>query len=197
MRSFAHLLSISTISILFLTGAVNNTPPPLRDADMAEPDFPAIQTFTETDTITVDPPDLMKLIPEFVTTPKGGTTWDIFNETIEHEYQYEEDSEFTYMGVLPEFSKTLKKMEGSTILIQGYMFPLEQSEKHARFLLGPFPISCPYHYHVPPKMIIEVHVTTPIAFSYDAINIKGKLELVPKDDEYNLFYRLKGAELVP
>ena len=33
-------------------------------------------------------------------------------------------------------------------------------------------------------------------FSYDAVNIKGELELVSKDDEYNMFYRLKNAELV-
>ena len=33
-------------------------------------------------------------------------------------------------------------------------------------------------------------------FSYDNINIKGELELVAKDDEYNMFYRLKNAELV-
>lgn len=172
------------------------TPAPLMDADMAEPDFPVIQTFTETETITIDPPDLMTLIPEFVTTPKGGTSWEVFNETIEHEYQHDEDDEFSYMGVRPEFSENLKKMEGSAITLQGYMFPLEQSEKHSRFLLGPFPASCPYHYHVPPKMIIEVHVTTPITFSYDAVDIKGKLELIPKDDEYNLFYRLNDAELV-
>ena len=37
---------------------------------------------------------------------------------------------------------------------------------------------------------------SPIVFSYDAVNIKGKLELVPKDDDYNVFFRLRDAQLV-
>ena len=36
----------------------------------------------------------------------------------------------------------------------------------------------------------------PLFFSYDAVNIKGKLELVPKDDDYNVFFRLRDAQLV-
>ena len=36
----------------------------------------------------------------------------------------------------------------------------------------------------------------PIIFSYDAVNIKGRLELVPKDDDYNMFFRLRNAILV-
>ena len=37
------------------------------------------------------------------------------------------------------------------------MFPLEQDEKQKLFLLGPFPVSCPYHPHISANLIIEVH----------------------------------------
>ena len=60
--------------------------------------------------------------------------------------------------------------------------------------MGPFPLSCPY-IHTPSNLLIEVHAKNPIVFSYDAVNIKGKLELVPKDDDYNIFFRLRDAEL--
>ena len=76
------------------------------------------------------------------------------------------------------------------------MFPLEQDDKQSLFLLGPFPLSCPYHPHTQSNLLIEVHADKPVLFSYDAINIRGKLELVPKDDEYNMFYRLKNAVLI-
>ena len=50
--------------------------------------------------------------------------------------------------------------------------------------------------HTSSNLLIEVHSKSPIIFSYDAVNIKGKLELVPKDDDYNMFFRLRNAELV-
>ena len=69
------------------------------------------------------------------------------------------------------------------------------NERQKTFLLLPFPVSCPYHVHASSNLIIEVHTTTPINYSYDAINITGRLELVPKDDLYNIFFRLKEAKL--
>ena len=93
-------------------------------------------------------------------------------------------------------TEKIKKLDEKEILVQGYMFPLDQDEKQSLFLLGPFPLSCPYHPHTSSNLLIEVHSKTPIIFSYDAVNIKVKLELVPKDDDYNMFFRLKNAELV-
>mgnify|MGYP003313553416 CR=1 FL=1 len=58
-----------------------------------------------------------------------------------------------------------QKLDKQKILIQGYMFPLEQDEKQKLFLLGPFPISCPYHPHISANLIIEVHAESPIIFS--------------------------------
>ena len=49
--------------------------------------------------------------------------------------------------------------------------------------------------HTSANLIIEVHAKKPIPFSYDAVNIEGMLELVPKDDEYNVFFRLREAKI--
>ncbi len=138
----------------------------------------------------------MSFVDDFVDLPAGGTSWHVFGETGMDEYPIVDKEGNEWIGVRPEFTEKIKKLDEKEILVQGYMFPLDQDEKQSLFLLGPFPLSCPYHPHTSSNLLIEVHSKTPILFSYDAVNIKGKLELVPKDDDYNMFFRLKNAELV-
>ena len=139
--------------------------------------------------------DIIKYIDDFIDLPPGGIPWETFGETIMNEYTIVDSEGHDWVGVRPKFTEKIKKLESKKILVQGYMFPLEQNEKQSLFLLGPFPLSCPYHPHVSSNLLIEVHTKSPIIFSYDAINIKGDLELVPKDDDYNIFFRLNNAEL--
>ena len=140
--------------------------------------------------------DLLSNVDDFVSIPEGGTPWKVFGETGMSEYKFNDKEGNEWIGVRPEFTEKLKKLNSKNILIQGYMFPLEQDEKQSLFLLGPFPLSCPYHPHVSSNLLIEVHAKKPILFSYDAVNIEGKLELVPKDDDYNVFFRLKEAKQI-
>ena len=159
---------------------------------------PLIKIFSTND-INEDSYDefnLLSNIDDFVEVPKGGIHWKVFGETLMKEYTFLDKEGNEWEGVRPEFKDQIKKLDKKKILIQGYMFPLEQDEKQRLFLLGPFPISCPYHPHISANLIIEVHAKNPIVFSYDAINIRGKLELVPKDDDYNVFFRLRDAQLV-
>lgn len=140
--------------------------------------------------------DLLNNIDNFVQTPLGGVNWKVFGKTEAKAYKFKTEDGYDMEGVRPEFTPDIKALDGNDILIQGYMFPLDQEEDQKLFLIGPFPLSCPFHYHVSANLIIEVHAKDAIPFSYDAINVSGKLELVPQDDEYNMFYRLKNAKLV-
>ena len=140
--------------------------------------------------------ELLKYVDDFITLPKGGISWNIFGETGMKEYSFNDKDGNEYIGYRPEFSEKIRKLDSQNILVQGYMFPLEQDDEQGLFLLGPFPLSCPYHPHTQSNLLIEVHAKKPVLFSYDAVNIKGDLELVARDDEYNMFYRLKNAELV-
>lgn len=151
------------------------------------------ETYSE-QTYTLD--DLLKNIDNFVKTPKGGISWQLFGKTQQKPYAYKDADGLDWEGVRPEFPADLQKLDGKDIVIQGYMFPLDPEEKQSLFLLGPFPVSCPFHYHVTPNLVIEVHAGSPVSFSYDPVNIGGKLELVPKDDENNVFFRLKDAKLL-
>ncbi len=137
--------------------------------------------------------DLLSNIDEFINLPEGGTPWDVFGETVMHEYKFQDEEGFDWVGVRPEFDEKIKMLENRNILMQGYMFPLDQDEKQKTFLLIPFPPSCPYYPHVSSNLIIEVHAKKSIKYSYDAVNIRGELELVENDDLYNIFFRLRNA----
>lgn len=197
VKSLLGLFFVGAFSAPFLTGSLKNPGNPLSHKEITKLDSLMVETFE----IQPSSPDeiaqgLMSSIPDFVKTPEGGTPWEVFGQTKQSSYDYVDSEGMEWSGVRPEFSERLKKLDGKEILIQGYMFPLDQTEKQSLFLLGPFPVSCPFHYHVTPNLIIEAHAKTPVDFSYDAINIKGKLELVPKDDENNVFYRLRDVEVV-
>lgn len=140
--------------------------------------------------------ELLSAVDDFINLPKGGTPWKIFGETGMNEYSFTDKKGEDWYGFRPIFKDKIKNLESKEILIQGYMFPLEQSEKQSLFLLGPFPVSCPYHPHTSANLLIEVTSKKPILFTYDAVNIKGDLELVPRDDEYNVFFRLRNAQLI-
>ena len=144
----------------------------------------------------IDQNDLLSNVDDFTDMPVGGTSWEFFGETGMIEYSYKDDKGYDWLGFRPEFKEKIKKLDGEEILIQGYMFPLDQGEKQSRFLLGPFPISCPYHPHVSSNLTIEVHAKNPILYTYDAVNIRGELELVKSDNLFNIFYRLKNSKIV-
>ena len=146
------------------------------------------------DSLLVD--DLLSYVEDFISLPKGGTPWSVFGETGMDEYPIVDKDGNEWTGVKPVFKDEIKKLDSKEILVQGYMFPLDQAEKQSLFLLVPFPLSCPYHPHVSSNLLLEIHAKDPIIFSYDPVNIRGKLELVPKDDEYNVFFRLNNAKLV-
>lgn len=138
---------------------------------------------------------LLKNIPDFVSTPEGGTDWQLFGATKSVEYTEKDPQGYDRTGVRPVFPDGLKPLDGKQIKIRGFMFPMDQSEEQKVFLLGPFPLTCPYHYHVANNLIIEVQAQKPVTFSYDAVTLEGRLELVPKDDQYNTFYRLHDAAI--
>lgn len=140
---------------------------------------------------------LLDAVPDFVKTPEGGVSWQLLATTQENEVIVGKVEDGDLISVRPDFSKDVKNLDGQTVVMQGYMFPLEQKEEQTRFLFGPFPMSCPYHYHVGPSMVIEAHAKAPITFSFDALTLTGTFELVPVDDEYNVFYRLKDVTIVP
>ncbi len=188
-------LFLTVIGAALLTGAATQ---PRAEEILPDETIRAVMTNEQAiseQTYTMN--DLLANIDNFVTMPEGGTPWQLFGKTEQKPYAYTDAEGMQWEGVRPIFTDELKKLDGQNILIQGYMFPLDPEEKQSTFLLGPFPVSCPFHYHVTPNLIIEIHAAKRIAFSYDPIKIRGRLELVPKDDEYNVFFRIQNANFIP
>jgi hypothetical protein len=117
--------------------------------------------------------------------------WQLFATTTEKTICVIDEEGFDDCLITPVYSPEIKELDQKPITLTGFMFPLDPSEQQKNFLLGPYPSSCPFSYHVSPSQIIEVNSQTAIKFSYDPITIKGKL-LVKYNEETGVFYYLEA-----
>lgn len=136
-------------------------------------------------------------IEDFVDVPENGTNWKLLGTTKEITIETKTDDGFDLIYAKPEFQKEVKALDGKEIILKGFMFPLDGTPDQKLFLFGPFPLSCPFRYHVGPALVVEVHADkNPVTFDYDPVTLKGTLELVPDDPEYSVFYRLKNVKQI-
>lgn len=134
-------------------------------------------------------------IKDYIDLPEGAVDWMLFSQTKEINIETKGEDGYDLQYFKPDFPQGLKDLDGKQVTVKGYMFPLDESDDQKRFLFGPFPINCPFQYHVGPSLVIEVLADqNPVAFSYDPVVVTGRLELVPKDDENSIFYRLHVAK---
>lgn len=135
-------------------------------------------------------------IKDYVDVPEGATDWKLFGKTEEVSTETKDSDGLDVQYYKPKFPDALTSLDGKRIKIKGFMFPLDEAEGQKLFLFGPFPLNCPFQYHVQPSLVIEVHAgKKPIEFTYDPITLDGTLELVPEDRENSTFYRLRGASV--
>lgn len=140
---------------------------------------------------------IMDSIKDYVDVPEGAMNWKLFGTTKEVEAHTKTKEGYDNQYSKPEFQPEVKALDDKEITIKGYMFPLDEAEDQKLFLFGPFPLTCPYHYHVGPNLVLEVHADNhPVKFDYEPVVITGTLELVPDDPEYSVFYRLKNARKI-
>ncbi len=140
---------------------------------------------------------LADFIKDYVDVPQGATDWKVFSKTKEVNVEGKTKDGYDYQFFKPKFTPEVRKLDGQIVTVKGFMFPLGETEKQKMFLFGPFPVSCPFHYHVSPALVIEVHADkTPVKFSYDAVTLKGKLQLIDADPENSTFYKLVDVQVV-
>ena len=120
--------------------------------------------------------------------------WNIFALTKEKQHKKTYPDGSYAFSVTPDFPKELIAYKNKHVTLMGYMFPLDANEEQKDFLIGPYPVSCPYHYHTPPSMVVEVLSKEPIPFSYDPLILTGTLSL-DYNEEIGVFYYLKDAEI--
>jgi hypothetical protein len=93
----------------------------------------------------------------------------------------------------PVFNAQIKNLDKQSVKLYGFMMPLDQSEKQSRFLLSPFPPHCAFCMPGGPESLVEVVATTPVKFTWEAIVVSGKMNVLENDIVY---YRLTDAQSV-
>lgn len=86
----------------------------------------------------------------------------------------------------------VKALSGHAMTVTGFMLPLESTEKFKHFLLSKRTPTCPFCPPGEPNEVIDVHTTKPIAYTEDAITVKGTFTLM-NDREMGLFFKLSDA----
>lgn len=131
--------------------------------------------------------DYHHLVPE---TPENGVSWATLGAT---EERIEIIDGFSH--VRPVFSAEVEALDGNTVRIRGFMYPLEQEARQSQFLFTALPPTCPYCLPAGAGYIIETHAREPVEFTWDSILLEGTLEL-EREHPHGLFFRLSDARTI-
>lgn len=121
----------------------------------------------------------------------GVISWDILRE-LDVTYETKGPGMTSFRT---EFTSALHELDGQSVKLVGFIYPLEAAEAHQRFLLAAYPPSCPFCLPGGATEMVEVVASTPIRFTYDALILEGRFELL-RDDPSGLLYRLHDARAV-
>ena len=96
----------------------------------------------------------------------------------------------------PTFSEEVKKLDGQTIELQGWMIPLEELQGETYFVLSSLPFAnCFFCGGAGPETVAEVFSKEKIKYTEKRITVRGKLK-INADDPMKLMYILQQAEIV-
>jgi hypothetical protein len=93
---------------------------------------------------------------------------------------------------IASFDPTLRRSEGKSFTVSGYLLPLEATSSFHHFVVTRRSPGCPF---CPPNEIgeaIEVFSRKPVAYSQAEVTFSGTLRLVPSSAD-GMFYRLDDA----
>ncbi len=117
---------------------------------------------------------------------EGAVSWETMTGIDTREGSY---------GLLePVFNDAVRRLDGQTVKIQGFMLPLDSSERQKHFILTRSPPSCFYCLPGGPESVVEIEAERPLEFTFDPVVLSGTMELLENSD-MGLFYRLKNARL--
>jgi hypothetical protein len=110
-------------------------------------------------------------------------------------YKKEYDELMGFEVDKPVFSEAIKKLEGKTVTVKGYIIPVEGYKSHTEFVLSAFPYNmCFFCGGAGPETVMDVRAVDPIEYTADPVVLRGTLRLNAQDIN-QLLYSLEIAEL--
>lgn len=96
----------------------------------------------------------------------------------------------------PVFTESVKALEDKTVVLPGYMVPLENETSSARIMLSSLPLNACFFCGVGgPETVVEVHLKKQTSYIERPIQIKGILRLNDSDPD-RMIYVLDAAEVL-
>jgi uncharacterized protein len=143
------------------------------------------------DSDLIDPSEVPSVHNTLYRVPEGVVGWDTLGNL---------DVTTEVLGPLraifhTDYSEEVKALDGQEVKLMGFIFPLEGSLEHERFLLTAWPPSCPFCLPAGPSQMVEVLCAEPVEFTEGAVLMTGRFEVL-EDDPSGLYYRMHDAELV-
>ncbi|MES2795040.1 MAG: DUF3299 domain-containing protein [Bacteroidota bacterium] len=119
-------------------------------------------------------------------------SWEVLKDVTFKKKWYEKESIFM---LYPTFGPNIKKVENKTILIKGYMVPVDPESN--QYVLSAYPYSmCFFCGGAGPESVMGLKLKKNRKFKTDEIHVfKGTLEL-NANDIYELNYILADAEVI-
>ncbi len=116
-----------------------------------------------------------------------GVIWDTLLKTIVT--FNEESSEYS-----AKFPDEVKKFDGQTLRINGFILPLESTDKFKHFLLSKRTPTCAFCPPGGPSEIIEVYTKDPIEWDDGLVQVDGKFGFT-NNQELGVFFQLTNAKV--
>lgn len=93
------------------------------------------------------------------------------------------------INVTPE----VEAMEARTLVVDGFIMPLESEPSFTHFLLSSKAPSCPFCLPAAPNELMEVFANEPISWSDQLVTFQGQLHVSKAKNEQGIFFKLFGA----
>lgn len=90
------------------------------------------------------------------------------------------------------FPDGVKKLDGQTVKISGFMLPLESSEKFKHFLLSKRTPTCPFCPPGLPTEVIDVYAAKDVSWDDNLVTYEGKFQLTDQE-EAGIFFMMTNA----
>ena len=96
----------------------------------------------------------------------------------------------------PVFTEAVRALRNKTIVLPGYMVPLENESSSSRIMLSSLPLNACFFCGVGgPETVVEVHLKNKIGYIEQPIEVRGVLRLNETDPD-KMIYILEQADVL-